>query len=180
MKTGANCAEDLTRLAYEVAASCSFRFIPPIHLRRGTGGDWNRANRHIRIGRAEMQSEQDRLWYLLAHELAHAQGNGREGHSRKFWVRLANGLKLAARLELLRYDFGYREGVLRVAEEYGVPEVPRLQMFQFSVGDVVVDRDGKPWKVYRRFRRAGVPHYRLVIRGWRWVSSEDGLLKAIR
>ncbi len=180
MRIGANCAGDLTLLAHEVVASCGFRFIPSIHLRRGTGGDWDPVNRHIRIGRAEMQSDQDRLWYLLAHELAHAQGNDREGHSRRFWIRLADGLRLGGRLGLLRYDFGYREGALRVAEEYGVPEVPRLQMFQFSVADVVEDRDGKLWKVFRRFRRAGVPHYRLTTRGWRWVSSEEGLLKAIR
>ncbi len=180
VRMSANRALDLPRLACEVAASCSFLFIPPVHLRRGKGGDWDPVARRIRIGRAEMQSDLDRLWYLLAHELAHAQGNGREGHSRKFWVRLAEGLRLAARLELLRYDFGYREGVLRVAEEYGVPEVPRLQMFLFSVADVVEDRDGKRWKVLRRFRRAGAPHYRLTTRGWRWVSSEDGLLKAIR
>lgn len=180
MGISASRALDLTRLAHEVAASCSFRLVPPVYFRRGKGGDWDHVNGRIRIGRGELQSGQDRLWYLLAHELAHAQGNGREGHSRTFWVRLAEGLKLAARLELLRYDFGYREGVLRVAEEYGVPEAPRRQKFRFSVADVVEDRDGKRWKVSRRFRWAGVPYYRLTTRGWRWVSSEEGLLNAIR
>ncbi|MSQ21834.1 MAG: hypothetical protein EXR53_00790 [Dehalococcoidia bacterium] len=180
MRIGAECADDLTQLAHEVAASCSFQFIPPIYLRRGKGGDWDPVNRHIRIGRAEMQSDHDRLWYLLAHEIAHAQGNGHEGHSRSFWVRLADGLRLGAQLGLLRYDFGYREGALLVAEEYGVPDVPPLQTFRFAVADVVKDSGGKQWKVYRRFRKAGVPHYRLATRGWRWVITEEGLLKAIR
>ncbi len=180
MRTDANCAENLTRLAHEVAASCRFQFVPSVRLRRGKGGDWNPVNCHIRIGRAELRGEPDRLWYLLAHELAHAQVANREGHSGKFWARLAEGLRIGGRLELLRYDFGYREGALRVAEEYGVLDVPGIQKFRFSVSDVVEDRDGRRWKIFRRFRRGGVPHYRLATRGWRWVSSEESLIDVVK
>ena len=133
-------------------------------------------NRHIRIGRGELRGDSNHLWYIVAHELAHAQAKQREGHSRTFWVRLANGLEHACRLALLRYDFGYREAALRVSEEYGVPDVPRRKEFRLSVGDIVKNGDGREWKVVRRFRRAGAPYYRLETRGWRWITSEQILL----
>ena len=168
--------EHLRILAQEVALSCGFAFVPPVYLRRGKGGDWDPENHRIRIGRGEIDGDPDHLWYVLAHEVAHAQAEGREGHSRTFWVRLADGLKHARRLGLMRYDFGYREAVLRIAGEYGVPDVPGRQEFRLSVGDIVQVCDRRRWKVIRRFRRAGVPHYRLETRGWRWVTSQTSLL----
>ena len=166
----------LNELAQEVASSCGFDFVPPIHLRRGRGGDWNPRIRCVRIGRSELWGDDDHLWYILAHELAHAQAEQREGHSKEFWTRLANGLKRAGRLELLRYDFGYREAALRVAEESGLPDVPKRSKFRFALGTVLEDGGRRRWKIQKRFRRAGEPHYRLNTRGWRWIASEQRIL----
>ena len=174
--TGIEQSEYVNRLAHEVASICGFEFVPPVHLRRGRGGDWNPMNRRIRIGRGELRGDQDHLWYIMAHELAHAQAERKEGHPRAFWVRLANGLEHAGRLELLRYDFGYREAALRISEDYSVPNVPRRREFRVSLGAIVEDSDGRGWKVVRRFRHAGTPYYRLETRGWRWTTSEQVLL----
>ncbi|MBI4282478.1 MAG: M48 family metallopeptidase [Chloroflexi bacterium] len=166
----------MNRLAQEVASSCGFDFVPPVNVRRGRGGDWNQMTRRIRIGRGELRGDDDHLWYVVAHELAHAQAERREGHSRAFWVRLANGLEHAGKLELLRYDFGYREAALRVSEEYGLPDVPKREEFRLALGTVVEDGDGRGWKIVRRFRRTGAPCYWLQTRGWRWIASEQALL----
>lgn len=116
------------------------------------------------------------MWYLIAHELAHAQAKGNEGHSRAFWKRLADGLKQAGRIELIRLDFGYREGALRTARECALEDVPARSEFSFEIGHGLVDRQGKSWVVERRFRRAGRPHYRLVSPGWSWRVPEEQLL----
>lgn len=166
----------VNRLAQEVASSCGFDFVPPIQIRRGAGGDWNPASRCIRIGRVELRGDEEHLWYVVAHELAHAQAERREGHSRAFWVRLADGLEHAGRLELLKYGFGYREAALRVSEEYGLANVPKRNEFKLVIGAVVDNGDGRRWKVVRRFRRAGSPYYGLKTRGWRWTTSEQSLL----
>ena len=165
----------LSRLAQQVAASCGFSFVPAVRLRRGRGGDWNPTTRLIRIGRGELRGDHGHLWYVLAHELAHAQAELRKGHSRAFWVRLAKGLEHAGRLELLRYGFGYRETVLRVAEEYGLQDVPRRAKFKLSPGTVVDDGEGRRWRVVRRFRRAGAPYYQLKTPGWSWITAEQAL-----
>ena len=117
------------------------------------------------------------MWYLIAHELAHAQAEENEGHSRPFWKRLAEGLKKAGRIELIRLDFGYREGALRAARECALENVPARSEFLFEIGHGLADRQGKRWAVERRFRRAGRPHYRLVSPGWTWRVSEDQLLQ---
>ena len=96
----------MVQLAHQVASSCGFDYVPPIRLRRGTGGDWNPTLRCVRIGRGELEGDHDHIWYIVAHELAHAQAELREGHTRAFWVRLANGLAHAGKIEFLRYDFG--------------------------------------------------------------------------
>jgi hypothetical protein len=123
-----------------------------------------------------LDGDGNHLWYIVAHEMAHAQTELREGHSKAFWVRLADGLEHAGRLELLRYDFGYREAALRVSEEYGLSDVPKRKGFKLALGTVVKDVGGRRWKVVRRFRRAGEPYYRLKTRGWRWTTSEQVLL----
>ena len=132
--------------------------------------------RRIRIGRGELEGDDDHLWYIMAHELAHAQGEGRENHSRAFWVRLANALEHADKLELLRYDFGYKEAAIRISEERGLPEVPKRKEFRLALGTVVEDSNGRIWEIVRRFRRAGAPYYRLKTRGWRWTAPEQVLL----
>ena len=166
----------VNRLAQEVASSCGFDFVPPIHLRRGRGGDWDPMIRCVRIGRGELEGDDNHLWYIVAHEVAHAQAERTEGPSKVFWVRLANGLEHAGRLELLRYDFGYREAALRVSQEYGLADVPKRKEFKLAIGTVVYDGDGRRWRVVRRFRRAGEPYYRLKTRGWHWITSEQVLL----
>jgi len=166
----------VSRLAQEVASSCGFDFIPPIHLRCGGGGDWNPMTGCVRIGRRELAGDDNHLWYIVAHELAHAQAKRREGHSRSFWVRLANGLQHAGRLILLRYGYGYRETVIGVAKEYGLPDVPKRKEFKLAVGTFANDAEDRKWMIGRRFRRGGAPYYRLKTRGWRWVISEEELL----
>jgi hypothetical protein len=166
----------LTWLAQDVATSCGFDFVPPFCLRRGRGGDWNPALRYIRIGRRELSGDCDYLWYIVAHELAHAQAEQREGHSRTFWLRLSIGLEHANRLSLLKYGYIYRETAMHVAEEYGLPDVPIRQEFKLPIGSTVNDNAGRKWKIERRFRRAGAPYYRLKTRGWRWTTSESALL----
>ena len=170
--------DSLSQLAREVAEACGYAFVPPTKLRRGQGGDWRPQEGLIRIGRASLRDD-DRLWGLLAHELAHAQASQRERHSMDFWRRFAEGLQRAGRLELLRYEFGYREGAMRVAREFGLIDVPGRQPFRLSLGASVKTEDGHQWRVRRRFRIAGEPIYRLTTRGWRWVVSEQILMAHI-
>src|SRR5688572_15837967 len=125
-------ADQLTVLAASVAGACGFERVPPIVFRRGAGGDWRYTIGVIRIGRKEV-ADADRLWGVIAHELAHAQATGREAHGLVFWRRLAAGLARAGRLELLRYEFAYRERAMKVAREYGL-DVPDTQSFAFEVG----------------------------------------------
>ena len=108
---------ELDRLEADVAEACGFEAVPPVLLRRGAGGDWSPERGTIRIGVDELGRPAERLWFLLAHELSHAQVKAREGHSMQFWRRFARALKRAGRLELIKYDIGYREGALRVAHE---------------------------------------------------------------
>ena len=166
----------MRQLAHEVASSCGFDYVPPFLLRRGKGGDWNPKLRYVRIGRRELEGDDQHLWYVMAHELAHAQTRQREGHSKQFWNRLANGLVQAGKLELLRFDFGYKEAALGVAEEHGLSNVPKRGEFKLAIGTIVDDVDGRRWKVERRFRRARAPYYRLKARGWVWTTSEMDLL----
>ena len=114
----------------------------------------------------------------MAHELAHAQSRGKEHHSIAFWRRLAEGLGRASRLELLRFDFGYREGALSVAREFGLADLPPRRGFALRSGDVV-DHGGRAWTVRRRFRRGGQPHYRLDAPGWTWRAAEEELLTTL-
>ena len=164
------------RLAQEVGSSCGFDLMPPIYVRRGRGGDWNPKTRCIRIGRGDLSGDREYLWYIMAHELAHAQAEGREGHSRGFWLRLGSGLKNAGKLNLLRYSYGYRETAIRVAEEYGLPDVPMPKSFKLAVGSTFDDSAGRKWKIQSRFRRAGEPYYRLKTRGWHCAISEIALI----
>lgn len=161
-------------LAGEVAATCGFPFVPPVLLRRGAGGEWLRRERVIRIGRRELGGG-ERLWLLLAHELAHAQGTQHEGHRRTFWRRLAGGLARAGRLELLRQEIGYREGALRVCRDLGLAGLPPVRPFRLAVGQRVIGPDGRTWCVVRRFRRGGVPFYRLHSPRWTWTLPEHAL-----
>lgn len=165
----------LQRLAEEVARACGFAFVPPVRARRGRGGEWWRTGGYISIGAEELKGQPERLWYVLAHELAHAQARSREGHSPRFWRRLAHGLQRAGRLELLRHDFHYREGALRVAREFGLADVPPRLPFRFRRGDVVQDSRRWLWTVVGRFRRSGQPFYRLRRPGWAWRAPEAEL-----
>ena len=165
----------LQELAEQVADACRFLFVPPVLLRRGAGGDWSPVRKTIRLGRKDVDKGGDRLWYTLAHELAHAQTESREGHSAAFWRTLAEGLKHAGRLDLLQLDIGYREGALRVAREYGLPDLPPRRVFLFKLGDSVVDDKSRRWTVRRRFRRGGRPVYRLQKPGWTWAAPEERL-----
>lgn len=167
----------LERLAAGVAEACAFGFVPPVRLRRGSGGDWNPEGGKIRLGADELRGSPERVWFLLAHELSHAQSDTREGHSMGFWRRLAEGLKRAGRLELIKYDIGYREGALRVAQEYGVPGIPAVAMFRLGIGEAVVDGKGRRWVIARRRRRAGRPYYHLESPGWVWTAPEGALLE---
>ncbi len=146
---------------------------PPFCRVGGGGGDWSPELRVIRIGIQDWRARGDRLWYVVAHELAHAQVDGKEGHSRAFWRRLSDGLKRADRLELIRHDFGYREGALWAAREFGLADVPVPSGFAFEIGTELVDQQGKHWKVKHRFRRSGRPQYRLEAPGWTWRVSEE-------
>ena len=119
----------------------------------------------------------DHLWHVMAHELAHAQAEDSEGHSMAFWRRLASGLKRAGRLELLRFDFEYREGALRVAREYRMADLPSPRGFMLKIGELIVDEENRRWRVQRRYRRGGRPHYRLEAPGWIWKGSEEEVLK---
>ena len=123
-----------------------------------------------------MSGDPDYLWYIVAHELAHAQAEKSESHSIAFWLRLGKALDHAGKVELLRYGYAYRETAMRVAEEYGLADVPKRRRFKLAVGTTIDDSTGKKWKIYGRFRRAGQPFYRLRTRGWRWTSSESVLL----
>ena len=169
----------MNRLGQDVAFGCGFKIVPPIHLRRGRGGDWNPKNLLIRIGRLELSGDPDYLWYILAHELAHAQAEKRESHSRTFWLRLAKALDHAGKLELLKYGYAYRETAMSVAAEYGLTDVPKRRTFKLAVGTTIDDSTGRRWKIYERFRRAGQPFYRLSTRGWRWTPSESALLPEV-
>ena len=82
----------------------------------------------------------------------------------------------AGKLELIKYGYAYRETAMRVAEEYGLTDVPKRRRFKLAVGTTTDDSTGIPWKIYGRFRRAGQPYYRLRTRGWRWTSLESILL----
>lgn len=169
----------LSDLALQVAESCGFTRTPQVRLRRGHGGDWLLKERVIRIGRQELAAPA-RLWGVLAHELAHAQGPAREGHKLIFWRRLADGLARAGKLELLRMEVGYREGALKVAREFGLRDLPPLLPFAYAVGDRVALPDGTRWRVLQRFRRAGQPVYRLHAPGWAWTASEEVLRAQLR
>ncbi len=164
-------ADQLTALAASVAEVCGFERVPPVVFRRGAGGDWRHTVGVIRIGRKEV-ADADRLWGVIAHELAHAQASGREAHGLVFWRRLAAGLNRAGRIELLRHDFAYREGAMKVAREYGL-YVPDTQSFAFEVGQQFTTNDGTQWRIRARFRRAGHPIYRLRSRRWVWTVSEN-------
>ena len=177
---GETGSHDAAEFVSGIASACGFDFVPPVLARRGRGGDWSPKLRVIRIGMREWEASGDRLWYLIAHELAHAQAKGNEGHSRAFWKRLTEGLKTAGRIELIRLDFGYREGALWAARESGLDNVPVRSEFLFGIGHGVVDRQGRRWVVKRRFRRGGRPHYRLVSPGWTWRVPEDQLLLEAR
>ena len=144
---------------------------------QSAGGDWSRSAKVIRIGARERSAYPDQLWHVIAHELAQAQAKAREGHSLKFWNRLAEGLEKAGRLELLRYDIGYKEGALRVARQYGLPNLPPRKGFSFEVGKVISDGKRRRWVIERRFRRGGAPHYQLKSPGWVWRLSEEQLIK---
>lgn len=170
----------LQDLGHVVADACGFAIVPRIRTRRGAGGDWSRSAKVIRIGARELSAYPDRLWHVIAHELAHAQAEAREGHSPKFWNRLAQGLKKAGRLELLRYDIGYKEGALRVARQYSLPNLPPREGFSFEVGKVISDSKRRRWVIERRFRRGGAPHYRLESPGWVWTTSEEQLIRQAR
>jgi len=149
-----------------------------VAIRRGSGGDWQMKTGRIRIGRQELGNP-ERLWAVLAHELAHAQATTREGHSNTFWRRLACGLSRAGKLELLRHDIGYREGALKIARAYGLTALPEIIPFSFSIGQQVVTEDNRSWRITRRFRRSGQPVYRLRTRGWVWTVSESRLKDGI-
>jgi hypothetical protein len=167
----------LDRLAADVAEACNFGAVPPVRLRRGSGGDWSPERGKIRLGADELRGSPERVWFLLAHELYHAQAGAREGHSMRFWRRLADGLKQTGRLELIKYDIGYREGALQVAHEYGLAGIPAVANFSLGVGEAVVDREGRRWVITRRRRRGGRPYYHLKSPGWVWTAPEGALLK---
>ena len=162
----------LCELAQIVASSCGYEVVPPMVFRRGRGGDWRPRQGIIRVGREELKCK-DRLWGVVAHELAHAQASEAEGHSIAFWRRLAEGLRRAGRLELLRLEVGYREGALRVAREFGLSNLPEVQPFHFLLGERIETEDGNSWRVRRRFRIGGQPAYRLSSRRWLWTVSES-------
>lgn len=172
--------EKLAELASDVASACGFDYVPAVLPRRGRGGDWSPEQRVIRVGIRDWTAAGDRLWYVVAHELAHAQVDGREGHSRAFWRRLSDGLCRTGRLELIRHDFGYREGALRAAREGGLVDVPGQREFAFEIGDNLVDRDGTRWVIKRRFRRAGLPQYSLEAPGWTWRVQEEEILRQFK
>ena len=175
MPLKAEIQRTLTALSGEVARACGFTHPPRRVLpRRGGGGDCSPEG-VIRIGVKELEGPPDRLWQIMAHELAHAQSRGKEHHSIAFWRRLADGLGRARRLELLRFDIGYREGALSVAREFALADLPPRRGFALRSGDVV-DRGGSRWIVRRRFRRGGQPHYCLEAPGWTWRAAEEELL----
>ena len=176
-QNGRPVTRELDRLEADVAEACGFEAVPPVILRRGAGGDWSPERGTIRIGVNELSRPAERLWFLLAHELSHAQVKAREGHSMQFWRRFAEALKRAGRLDLIKYDIGYREGALRVAHEHAVPGIPAVAEFKLALGDDVVDGDGRRWVIARRHRRAGQPFYRLESPGWSWEASEESLLE---
>ena len=172
--------EELQKLARQVAKECGYSYVPQIQVRRGKGGEWHPISRVIRIGVKEVRAGGDRLWYFMTHELAHAQANEAEGHSLAYWRRLAKGLARAGRLDLIRLDFGYREGALRVAREFGLGNLPHQRNFELQIGDTVTDEDERQWRVVKRFRQAGRPRYRLERPGWRWQASEEQVLEKAR
>lgn len=170
----------VNRFAEQVARQCGFRFVPPMQLRRGGGAAWYPQRGVIRMGVDELATREDRLFYLCAHELAHANGPPSETHSLAFWRRLAHGLKRGGRLELFHYGYLYKEGAVAVARELGLADAPQIEEFAFTPGDAVEDRNGRHWVVTGRFRRAGEAHYRLERPGWWWRTSEVNLLEAAR
>ena len=176
--TRSSAEEELQTRATDVARASGFAHVPPVVFRRGLGGDWMPKERIVRIGRKEIEAP-ERLWGVLAHELAHAQATGREGHSLRFWRRLAAGLARAGRLDLLRFELGYREGALKIAREYGLSGLPEVRPFSFEVGQRLRAPDGVAWRVRQRFRRGGQPVYRLHARRWVWTVSEDFLVERL-
>lgn len=170
----------LQQLAGRVADACGFLYVPPVRLRRGAGGDWSPERKAIRVGSKDVATGGQRLWYTLAHELAHAQAESGKGHSAAFWRTLAGGLGNAGHLEFLRLDIGYREGALRVAREYGLLDLPPRRVFLFKIGDSVVDDEDRRWTIKRRFRRGGGPVYRLDSPGWTWTVPEETLASLSR
>ena len=88
----------LQQLAGRVADACGFLYVPPVRLRRGAGGDWSPERKAIRVGSKDVATGGQRLWYTLAHELAHAQAESGKGHSAAFWRTLAGGLGNAGHL----------------------------------------------------------------------------------
>jgi len=169
---------ELKELAHDVAAACGFGYVPSVRMRKGKGGTWNASTRRITIGN---KSPPRYVWFVMAHELAHAQGRSDEKHKLSFWRRLAAGLSRAGKLELLRQDFHYKAGCLTVAREYGMADVPATQEFTFSVGDGALIK-GRQWCVARRYRRMGAPWYLLEcqdggLRYFRWDLSEKQLLE---
>ena len=103
-----------------------------------------------------------------------------ERHALAYWARLADGLKRAGRLDLLRHGISYKEGALRVAREYGLVGLPPVRQFSLEIGEVVADDNGTRWVVRRRFRRTGRPYYQLESPGWRWTDAEEAVLSHAR
>ena len=171
---------ELQEIARDVAAACGFSHVPSVRMRKGEGGTWNPGTRRITIGSGNSPRY---VWFVMAHELAHAQGGGREHHKLSFWRRLAAGLSRAGKLELLRHDFHYKAGCLTVVREYGMADVPATQEFTFNVGDGALIK-GRQWCVARRYRRVGAPWYLLEcqdggLRYFRWDLSEKQLLERV-
>ena len=169
---------ELQEIARDVAAACGFSHVPSVRMRKGEGGTWNPGTRRITIGSGNSPRY---VWFVMAHELAHAQGRRGEKHKLSFWRRLAAGLSRAGKLELLRQDFHYKAGCLTVAREYGMADVPATQEFTFNVGDGALIK-GRQWCVARRYRRMGAPWYLLEcqeggLRYFRWDLSEKQLLE---
>ena len=142
--------------------------------------DWSRSTGVIRMGVRELTKSPERLWCVIAHELAHPESVEAGGHSLAYRARFAEGLKRAGRLDLLRRGISYREGALRVAREYGLAGLPPVWQFSSQIGEVVVDHNGTRWVVPRRFRRIGRPYYQLEFPGWRWTDAEEAVLSYAR
>ena len=78
--------ERLGDLAHEVAWACGFGSCRPFeHV-----GEQALTGRGGRAPHGDQGIDEiaDRIWYVIAHELAHAQSVAAEGHSLASWVRL--------------------------------------------------------------------------------------------